>query len=115
MVDDNVDAAEVMSLLLRQSGHQVSLAHTGASALEEVRLFRPDVVLLDLGLPGMSGYDVARQIRAAAGNGQPMLVAVSGYSGDDLQRRMAEAGFDEYIGKPFDLAPLEEVIYRGRA
>jgi len=91
------------------------MAHTGASALEEVRLFHPDVVLLDLGLPGMSGYDVARQIRASTGDGQPMLVAVSGYSGDDLQHRMAEAGFDEYIGKPFDLALLEEVIYRGRA
>jgi len=115
VVDDNVDAAEVISLLLRHSGHQVSMAHTGASALEEVRLFHPDVVLLDLGLPGMSGYDVARQIRASTSDGQPMLVAVSGFSGDDLQHRMAEAGFDEYIGKPFDLGLLQEVIYRGRA
>jgi CheY-like chemotaxis protein len=90
----------------------VAIAHTGVSALEEVRIFRPDAVLLDLGLPGMSGYEVARRIKAAQGDDQPMLLAVSGYRGEDLERRLEEAGFDEWIGKPFDLARLEEILAR---
>jgi signal transduction histidine kinase/CheY-like chemotaxis protein len=111
VVDDNVDAAETLSDLLRMLGHAVDVAYDGPSALARARASHPDVVLCDLGLPGMSGYDVARALRAAAGAGRPVrLLAVSGYAQPEDVRRAAEAGFDGHVSKPCDLAVIERLI-----
>jgi CheY-like chemotaxis protein len=121
IVDDNPDAAESAALLLGMLGHEVETAGDGPSALEAVRTFRPEVVLLDIGLPGMSGYDVARALRARPENRALSLVAVTGYGQDEDRRRSAEAGFDRHLVKPVDptalarlLASLEQPVSAGR-
>jgi CheY-like chemotaxis protein len=102
VVDDNVDAAESSAFLLRFSGHEVEVAHDGEAALRVVRDFRPEVVLLDIGLPGKSGYDVARELRARPEGEGIILAAVTGYGQDDDRRRAREAGFDYHLTKPLD-------------
>jgi len=110
IVDDNVDAAEALGELLRDCGHEVATAHDGPGALDRARLHRPDVVLLDIGLPEMDGYEVAKRMRDEVGLCDAMLVALSGY-GEDRHRRLArEAGFDRHITKPVDAAKLEELL-----
>jgi DNA-binding response OmpR family regulator len=94
VVDDNVDAARSLSLFLKRAGHETRVAHDGQTALGLVEPFRPDVVLLDIGLPGMSGYDVAAALR---GRTDATLVAVSGYTQEDDARHSA---FDRYLIKP---------------
>ncbi len=103
VVDDNVDAAESAAMLLRFLGHEVEVVYDGPSALEAAREFRPEIILLDIGLPGMSGYDVARALRARSENQGVVLAAVTGYGQDDDLRRSREAGFDYHLTKP--LAP----------
>jgi signal transduction histidine kinase len=103
VVDDNVDAAESEALLLRFLGHVVEVAYNGPAALEVVREFRPEIVLLDIGLPGMSGYEVARAIRALPEARGVVLAAVTGYGQEQDRRRAHEAGFDHHLTKP--LAP----------
>jgi PAS domain S-box-containing protein len=103
VVDDNVDAAESAAMLLRFLGHEVAMAHDGFAALEMVRDFRPEIVLLDLGLPGMSGYDVARTLRALPENKGLVIAAVTGYGQEEDRRRSKEAGIDYHLTKP--LAP----------
>jgi signal transduction histidine kinase/ActR/RegA family two-component response regulator len=102
VVDDNVDAAESSAFLLRFSGHEVEVAHDGEAALRVVRGFRPDVVLLDIGLPGKSGYEVARELRSRPEGEGIILAAVTGYGQDDDRRRSLEAGFDYHLTKPLD-------------
>lgn len=102
VVDDNVDAAESSAFLLRFSGHEVEVAHDGEAALKAVRDFRPEVVLLDIGLPGLSGYEVARELRSRPENEGLILAAVTGYGHDDDRRRSREAGFDYHLTKPLD-------------
>jgi CheY-like chemotaxis protein len=103
VVDDNVDAAESTALLLRFLGHEVQVAHDGPSALEAARQFRPEIVLLDIGLPGMSGYEVARALRARPEGRGVVLAAVTGYGQEEDRRQSREAGFDYHLTKP--LAP----------
>jgi PAS domain S-box-containing protein len=103
VVDDNVDAAESATMLLRFLGHDVEMAHDGNSALEQVRNFRPEIVLLDIGLPGMSGYDVARAIRALPENRGLVIAAVTGYGQEEDRRKSREVGIDYHMTKP--LAP----------
>jgi CheY-like chemotaxis protein len=103
VVDDNADAADSAAMLLRLSGHQVEVAHDGHSALEAARAFRPEIVLLDIGLPGMNGYEVARELRSRPENRGLVLAAVTGYGQDEDRRRAHEAGFDYHLTKP--LAP----------
>jgi PAS domain S-box-containing protein len=103
VVDDNVDAAESAAMLLRFLGHDVELAYDGNSALDKVRCFRPEIVLLDIGLPGMSGYDVARALRALPEYRGLVIVAVTGYGQEEDRRRSKEAGIDYHMTKP--LAP----------
>lgn len=88
------------------------MAATGTEALARLRDRRVDVVLCDLGLPGMSGYDVARAVRDDRGFGEPYLVALTGYGQPEDRRRSAEAGFDEHLTKPVDLSRLNEVLRR---
>jgi PAS domain S-box-containing protein len=100
VIDDNVDAAESLALLLRVSGHEVRTAHDGPAGLEAALAFRPEVVLLDIGLPGMNGYEVARRLRAAAELREVLLVALTGYGQEEDRRRSREAGFDRHLVKP---------------
>jgi two-component system, sensor histidine kinase len=108
-VDDNVDSAESLKMLLEMDGHHVEVAHEGDSALRKAEAFKPQAALLDIGLPGMDGYELARKLRSVDG-GHTWLIAVSGY-GQDLHRRSAEeAGFDRYLVKPVDYDALKELL-----
>ncbi|MDI1475154.1 PAS domain S-box protein [Polyangium sp. y55x31] len=110
VVDDNADVAESLSMLLRIAGHEVHTAHDGSAALEAARTFRPEVVLLDIGLPGMNGYEVARQLRQDPDQSQAILVALTGYGHEEDRRRTKEAGFSAHLVKPVDLVALEAVL-----
>jgi PAS domain S-box-containing protein len=110
VVDDNVDAALSITALLRAWGHEVRTAHNGPSALNEVKIFQPEIILLDVGLPGMSGYDVARQIRAEAPMHDMIIAALTGYGQESDRRRSLEAGFDYHFTKPADLRLLESLV-----
>jgi CheY-like chemotaxis protein len=98
VVDDNEDAAESLGMLLRVFGHDVHVAHDGAAALAEAASWAPEVVLLDIGLPVMDGFQVARSLRA--GNGALRLVALTGRCDAEDRQRGQEAGFDAYLVKP---------------
>jgi two-component system CheB/CheR fusion protein len=115
VVDDNVDAAALLGMLLREDGHDVQLAHDGLSALETAAVFLPEVVLLDLGMPHMSGHEVAQRLRQLPAMRHTLLVALSGYSREDKQRQCLEAGFDAYLVKPVTLERLYEVLEQPRA
>jgi CheY-like chemotaxis protein len=113
VVDDNVDAAKTLEQLLRFAGHEVSLAHDGPAALAAAAAAPPDLVLLDIGLPGMDGYAVAAR-RRAAGHAGTALVALSGYGTEDDIRRSREAGFDHHLVKPIDFARLRRIVLGAR-
>ena len=115
VVDDNVDAAAVLAALLRLLGHEVTLAHDGPAALAAAAAAPPDLVLLDIGLPGMDGYAIAARLRAA-GHTRAALVAVTGYGREDDVRRSRDAGFDHHLVKPVSLAELQRICgeVRGR-
>jgi PAS domain S-box-containing protein len=102
VVDDNVDAAMTVSTLLKTWGHEVHSVHTGVRAIEEVQNFRPEIVLLDIGLPGMSGYDVARQLRSEPSSKGVIIAALTGYGQESDRQRAFEAGFDYHLTKPPD-------------
>ncbi len=109
LVDDNVDMLQAMARLLELSGHEVVTAQDGPTAVETARAFRPEVVLLDIGLPGMSGYDVAETIRRE-GMTDALLIAISGYTQDKDRAMSLRAGFDHHLGKPVDLDALLAII-----
>lgn len=100
VVDDNADAVESWALLLQYEGHEVRCAQDGGSALEAASTFQPDVALLDIGLPGISGYDIARWIRRQPWGAQVLLIAVTGWGQPEDKRRTAAAGFDHHLTKP---------------
>ena len=110
IVDDNVDAANALAALLRQDKHATAVAHSGPVGLEMVKTFKPDVALVDLGMPGMNGFEVGGRLRALDKN--LLLIAVSGYSGEESRRRAKDAQFDEYVIKPFDAQALEDLLAR---
>jgi two-component system CheB/CheR fusion protein len=110
VVDDNVDAAELLAEVLELDGHEVSIAHDGVTALERVGTFSPDVVFLDIGLPGMDGYEVARQLRERLGASTPKLVAVTGYGQAGDRQRSREAGFDAHLVKPAELDTVRALV-----
>jgi two-component system CheB/CheR fusion protein len=110
VVDDNVDAAEALGELLRDYGHEVATAHDGPQALDNARLHHPEIILLDISMPEMDGYEVARRMRGELGLGDALLIALSGY-GEDRHRRLArEAGFDQHVTKPVDVSKIEELL-----
>jgi signal transduction histidine kinase/DNA-binding response OmpR family regulator len=115
IVEDNVDAGETLRALLELRGHDVAVALSGAEALELLRQRRADIVLCDLGLPTMSGYEVARAVRADATLRDVHLVALTGYGQPEDRRRSAEAGFDAHLVKPVDLKALDGVLVRASA
>jgi len=110
VVDDNVDAAECLGMLLQLQGHEVRLVHDGIAGLAAVQGFLPDVVLLDLGLPDLDGYEVARRVRAEVNLRQPRLVALTGWGSEEDRRRVLAAGFDHHLVKPVPGSVLEEVL-----
>jgi CheY-like chemotaxis protein len=110
VVDDNVDAAAMLAELLPLWGHQARVAHGGPEALSLAAEFRPDVVLLDLGLPGMDGYEVARRLRATLGSSPPRLVALTGFGGEDDRRQTHAAGFAHHVTKPVDADELQRLL-----
>jgi signal transduction histidine kinase len=110
VVDDNADAAESLALLLRLSGHQVETVHDGPAALAAARVHRPEVVLLDLGLPGMDGYEVARRLRAETLADDIFLVALTGYGREEDRRRSHAAGFHRHLVKPVAPADLHDLL-----
>jgi PAS domain S-box-containing protein len=109
VVEDNKDAADSLAILLQFWGHEVRTAHDGLSGLKAARSYRPQVVLLDIGLPGLDGYEVARRLRQEFG-GKVRLVAMTGYGQDDDRRRAREAGFDAHFVKPADPVLLQRLL-----
>jgi PAS domain S-box-containing protein len=110
VVDDNVDAAQSTAMLLRAWGHQVRVAYSGQEALEAASQTAPEVVLLDIGLPIINGYDVARQLRSQPQFAKTVLAAVTGYGQSEDRRRSHEVGFDYHLTKPVDPSVLQEVL-----
>jgi PAS domain S-box-containing protein len=110
VVDDNRDAADTLSALLELLGHRAQVANDGHAALEAMQDFRPQVVFLDLGMPGMNGYQVAQAIRNDRRFDQPLLAALTGWGGEDDRERTSAAGFDLHLTKPVDLAAIEQML-----
>ena len=106
MVDDNEDAAVTLALLLETLGHTVSVAHSARDALASLPLFEPDVCLLDIGLPEMNGFELARALRAKPGTDHAILIAVTGYAQEKDRIEARAAGFHDLFAKPVDLEML---------
>jgi len=106
VVDDNVDTASGLARLLKLLGHEVEMAHDGEKAIERARALLPEVVLLDIGLPGMDGFEVVRQLRQEPCCRTSLIIAVSGYGQEEDRRKSEEAGFDHHLVKPIDLDSL---------
>jgi len=111
VVDDSVDSAETLGELLRIWGHEVRLAHDGPGAVEAAREYLPEVILLDIGLPGMDGFAVATQLRKEKIGGR-MLVALTGYGEQQDRKRTQEVGFDHHLVKPIDPDTLQKLLVR---
>ncbi|WP_437475856.1 ATP-binding protein [Sorangium sp. So ce1014] len=112
VVDDSVDGAESLALLLRISGHETRAVHTGPEALTAARELGADLVFLDIGLPGMNGYDVARRLRAEPDLAGLFLVALTGWGTEEDRRQAREAGFDHHLTKPVDAAEVKRLVAR---
>jgi CheY-like chemotaxis protein len=111
VVDDNHDAADSLAMLLTMNGHVTHTEHDGVAAVEAAVTFRPDVILMDIGLPGLNGYEAARQIRAQhTGPTRPVLVAVTGWGQSEDRQRSKEAGFDVHVVKPVDDVTLGRML-----
>jgi PAS domain S-box-containing protein len=110
IADDNADQAEGLALLLQMAGDDVRTSHDGLDVLEAAREFKPQAVLLDIGMPGLDGYQVARRLREAPETRESLLVAMTGWGQAEDVRRSMEAGFDSHLTKPFDPAVLEELL-----
>jgi len=108
VAEDNRDSAESLQMLLSILGHEVTVAYDGPSALEAAAACAPDVVLLDIGLPQLDGYEVAKRIRERGV--EALLVAVTGWVHEEDKRRALEAGFDAHLTKPIDVAALEKLL-----
>ncbi len=110
VVDDNTDAAESLAMLLGILGHEVWTAHDGEAGVAAAAEFRPELILMDLGMPKVDGYEAARRIRAEPWGGEPLLVALTGWGADEDRRRTHDAGFDRHLVKPVALAALTELF-----
>ena len=109
VVDDNVDSASTLATLLELSGNQVDVAHDGLEALEAANRIRPDVVLLDLGMPRLNGYDACRRIRQESWSANTVVIALTGWGQDEDRRKTGEAGFNAHVVKPVTLPMLEKL------
>ena len=109
IVEDNADAREALRMLLELDGHDVAAAGEGMEALEIARSKDPDIALVDIGLPGIDGYEVARRVRALDKR-RPLLIALTGYGQPEDRRRATEAGFDSLLVKPVDPSALTDLL-----
>ena len=114
VVDDNRDSADSLRMLLGALGNEAKTAYDGQHALELAAELRPELVVLDIGLPSMSGYDVVRRLRAMPDVAGAVIVALTGYGSESDRHRSAEAGFDDHLVKPVDFTRLEELLARTR-
>jgi two-component system, sensor histidine kinase len=106
IVDDSSDLAELLARLMTHFGHNVRIANCGLQAILTAKEFRPEIVLLDIGLPTLDGFEVAKRIRADSGSNRMRLIALSGYHSQEYQRLGREAGFDAYLSKPVSLKDI---------
>jgi CheY-like chemotaxis protein len=114
VVEDQADTAATLALLLRMEGHEVQVAPDGPAAVGAVQTAPPDVLLLDIGLPGMSGWEVARWVTEQPAKKRPLLVAITGYGREEDRRRSEEAGIDLHLVKPVDPEKLLGLLRRFR-
>jgi two-component system CheB/CheR fusion protein len=112
VVDDNVDIARSLWMILQRLGHEADIAFDGRGALEKARFIRPDIVLLDLAMPGMDGYEVARRLREDSANARVFIVAVTGHGSDEDRARTKAGGFDLHLVKPVAPQFLETLLAR---
>jgi CheY-like chemotaxis protein len=112
VADDNRDSAESMSVVLQMMGNEVLIVHDGVGAVEAAAQFRPDLILLDIGMPRMNGYEAARRIRDEPWGKQIVLVAVTGWSKAEEKQRADQAGFDHHFTKPVNIVELETLFGR---
>jgi CheY-like chemotaxis protein len=110
VVDDNVDSAKTLGMLLKYLGADVQVVHDGPAALAAIENYRPNVVLLDIGMPGMDGFEVAKRIREREEFASVMLIALTGWGQQDDRRRTHEAGFDHHLVKPADITTLQSLL-----
>jgi CheY-like chemotaxis protein len=110
IVDDNISSADSLALIVKLWGHDTRVANSGPEALETAEAYRPEIILLDIGLPGMDGYEVARRIRSSPELSTILLAAMTGYGRDEDRHRAIEAGFDHHLVKPIDLDLLESML-----
>ncbi len=114
LADDDVDGAETLAIVLRMAGHDVQVAHDGPSTLKIAAAFRPDVIFLDVGMPGMDGFETARQLRQNVGLDSALLVALTGYGREEDRQRAEEAGFDHFLVKPTPPKLLTDIAAQAR-
>jgi CheY-like chemotaxis protein len=110
VVDDNADSAESLAMLLKLNGHETRLAYDGLQAVEAAEQFRPDLVLLDIGLPKLNGFDACRRIREHAWGQNMVLVALTGWGQEEDRRKTKDAGFDHHLTKPVDYDALMQLL-----
>jgi CheY-like chemotaxis protein len=110
IVDDNVDCANSLALLVRLWGHDAITAHDGRRAVELARSYRPNMIFLDLSLPGLDGYEVSRQLRQEPSFEGTLLVALTGFGGEQARQRSRLAGFDLHLVKPVEVEVLQNLI-----
>jgi CheY-like chemotaxis protein len=110
VIDDIVDTAESLAKVLQLMGHEARFLIDPALAVSAAEDFRPDAVFLDLGMPGIDGYEIARRLRSIFGSERPRIVAVTGYGADESRRRSREAGFDAHVTNPADLKVVENIL-----
>jgi PAS domain S-box-containing protein len=115
VIDDNVDSAESLKILLEMQGHDVEIAHNGSQAVATALQFRPHVVLLDIGLPGMDGFEVVREFRGHPGLASVIVIATTGYGRDEDRLRCLDAGFNDHLTKPVEIAKIEDILATVRA
>jgi CheY-like chemotaxis protein len=113
-VDDNRDGADSLAMMLQAMGHETRTAYDGQEAVQAAATFRPHVAVLDIGMPKMNGYEVARHIRQQPWGKDMILIALSGWGQEDDKRRATEAGFDHHLTKPAGLEALEKVLAQAR-
>ena len=115
VVDDNPDAAESLAAVLSLTGHEARAVHDGPRAIRMAETFRPDVMLIDIGMPTMSGLEVAQAIRGKPWGATPMLIALTGWSREADQLRSHDAGFDLHLSKPIDPVLLQHELVRKKS
>jgi CheY-like chemotaxis protein len=115
VADDNTDSAGSMAMILRILGHDARTAHDGLQVVEVATTFRPDVILLDIGMPELDGYEVCRRIRGEPWGSEISIIALTGWGGEEDRKRSLEAGFDHHLVKPVDPIEVEKLLAGSRA